>query len=101
MAEIQRSPVEVGSLSHYLQGFIHPRWCRISAINSITIFQAVRMVAALALTSHRLDQEDCERLIVKAAAAGSDMSFDLFMGHVRTKERAGLMKGLLTTMNHL
>ena len=20
------SPVEVGSLSHYLQGFIHPRW---------------------------------------------------------------------------
>ena len=24
-----------GSLSHYLQGFIHPRWCRISSINSI------------------------------------------------------------------
>ena len=30
MEEIRRSPVEVGSLSHYLQGFIHPRWCRIS-----------------------------------------------------------------------
>ena len=28
------APVEVGSLSHYLLGFIHPRWCRISAINS-------------------------------------------------------------------
>ena len=27
-------PVEVGSLSHYLQGSIHPRLCRISAINS-------------------------------------------------------------------
>ena len=26
----------VGSLSHYLQGSIHPRWCRISSINSIT-----------------------------------------------------------------
>ena len=25
----------LGSLSHYLQGFIHPRWCRISSINSI------------------------------------------------------------------
>ena len=25
----------IGSLSHYLQGFIHPRWCRISSINSI------------------------------------------------------------------
>ena len=24
-----------GSLSHDLQGFIHPRWCRISAINSM------------------------------------------------------------------
>ena len=29
------APVEVGSLSHYLQGFIYPNWCRISAINSI------------------------------------------------------------------
>ncbi len=26
----------IGSLSHYLQGFLHPRWCRISSINSIT-----------------------------------------------------------------
>ena len=25
----------IGSLHHYLQGFIHPRWCRISSINSI------------------------------------------------------------------
>ena len=24
------------SLSHYLQGFIHPRWCRISSINSMS-----------------------------------------------------------------
>ena len=24
--EIRRSPVEVGSSSHYLQGFIHPKW---------------------------------------------------------------------------
>ena len=25
-SEIRRSPVEVGSLSHYLEDFIHPRW---------------------------------------------------------------------------
>ena len=31
MEKIRRSPVEVGSLCRYLQGFIHPRWC----INSI------------------------------------------------------------------
>ena len=32
------SPVEVGSLSHHLPGFIHPRWCRISCINSMIRF---------------------------------------------------------------
>ncbi len=32
MAEILHQLI--GSLSHYLQGLIHPRWCRISAINS-------------------------------------------------------------------
>ena len=32
MAEILHQLI--GSLSHYLQGFVHPRWCRISAINS-------------------------------------------------------------------
>ena len=25
----------IGSLSHYLKGFIHPRWCRISSMNSM------------------------------------------------------------------
>ena len=29
------APVEVGSLSEDIQGFVHPRWCRISSINSI------------------------------------------------------------------
>ena len=28
----------IGSLSHCLQGFIHPRWCRISSINSMMAF---------------------------------------------------------------
>ena len=26
----------ISGLSHYLQGFIHPRWCRISSINSMS-----------------------------------------------------------------
>jgi len=35
-SEIRRSPVEVGSLHHHLQGFIHPRWLfGISSINRI------------------------------------------------------------------
>ena len=35
------APVEVGSLSHYVQGFIHPRWCRISCINSMEVMNLV------------------------------------------------------------
>ena len=35
MQEIHRNPVEVGSLSHYFEGLIHPRSCRISSINSM------------------------------------------------------------------
>ena len=30
--KIRQSPVEVGILSHYLHGFLHPGWCRISSI---------------------------------------------------------------------
>ena len=36
-SELRRSPVEVGSLSPYVQGFLQPRWCRISSINGITL----------------------------------------------------------------
>ena len=28
-----------GSLSHYLQGLLHPRWCMISTINSYSMFR--------------------------------------------------------------
>ena len=40
MEELRRSPVEVGSLFHYLQGFIHARWCKISSINSMDSYQS-------------------------------------------------------------
>jgi len=36
MTEIRRSPAEVGGLYLFLKGFIVPRWCKISSINSIT-----------------------------------------------------------------
>ena len=37
MEEIRLSPVEVGSLFHCLQGFIHLRWLfQISSINSMS-----------------------------------------------------------------
>ena len=34
----------ISSLSHYLQGFIHPRWCRISSINSISLILTLHLV---------------------------------------------------------
>ena len=49
----------IGSSSHYLQSFIHPRWYRISAINSkfwevknffITTFQCLEYVSIVRLT---------------------------------------------------
>ena len=43
----------IGGLSHYLQGFIHPRWCRISSINSsilLYVFFPLRMAPALFLS---------------------------------------------------
>eukprot|EP00434_Breviolum_minutum_P006089 symbB.v1.2.005366.t1/scaffold313.1/size231106/2 len=40
--------------------------------SDVAMGEAVRMVAALGLTSHRLDQDDCERLIVKAHALPLD-----------------------------
>ena len=37
MAEILHQLI--GSLSHYLRCFIHPRWCMISSINSTTLLK--------------------------------------------------------------
>ena len=34
--EKKTAPVEVGGLSQYLQGFMHPRCCRVASINSMT-----------------------------------------------------------------
>ena len=41
MAEILHRLID--SLSRYFQGFIHPRWCRISAINSMIVFDGIYM----------------------------------------------------------
>ena len=34
----------VGSLSHYLPGFIHPQWCRIPSINSMLVSGMVTLI---------------------------------------------------------
>ena len=39
----------IDSLSHHLQGFIHPRWCRISSINSSTWKMLVKDQTSLLL----------------------------------------------------
>ena len=36
----------IGSVSHYFQGFIHPRWCRISSINSSVPLSLFRVCTA-------------------------------------------------------
>ena len=48
----------IGSLSHYLQGFIHARWCRISAINSRTLFFLDVLISALFFSGGKLRWEN-------------------------------------------
>ena len=37
----------IGSLSHYLQGFIHPKWCRISEPSTVRIVDLVFILLLL------------------------------------------------------
>ena len=39
----------IGILSHYLQGFLHPRWCRISSINSMILQTVCSLIAKVTL----------------------------------------------------
>ena len=55
MAEILHQLI--GSLSHYLQGFIHPRWCRISAINSINALQVFGDIEAFPEQWRKADED--------------------------------------------
>ena len=41
----------IASLSHYLQGFIHPWWCRSSSINSIGEIKPITMVKCMLVLS--------------------------------------------------
>ena len=54
----------IGSLSRYLQGFIHPRWCKISAINS-TIPEAACLghIAGDSLFHRRVDHYNLPRRV--------------------------------------
>ena len=60
-SEIRRSPVQVGSLSHYLQGLIHPLWLfGISSINSMLGYGSVLFQMVLVL-----GQKKCEHRYAK------------------------------------
>ena len=49
----------IGSLSHYLQSFTHPRWCRISSINSIIEFSSLKVNEAV-LVSFDFQKSGCK-----------------------------------------
>ena len=60
MEEIRRSPVEVSSLSHYFtRCLLHPRRCRISSINSISMCYCRKS---------GLESRNSSKLFVKACA---------------------------------
>ena len=59
----------IGSLSHYFQGFIHPRWCRISSINSIIWKKGTTLSSTSSwciLMCHSKEQEcECFEMFLK------------------------------------
>ena len=54
------APVDVGSLSLYLQGFIGPRWCRTSSINKCST--KIRIILTATATTQLLTSIDLPRL---------------------------------------
>ena len=42
----------IGRSSHYLQGFIHPRWCRIAFSNSISLMESHVSENSIAVATH-------------------------------------------------
>jgi len=50
MVENPCEPVEVGSLSHYLPGFLHARWCRIPSTISMIVYTTTEFFNAVSNT---------------------------------------------------
>ena len=72
------SPGEVGSLSHYLQGLIHLRWCRISCLNSMKWTTEMDMMGyysqkAEQLKQHTLDsaRDTLKKYIIRGRSKGN------------------------------
>ena len=61
MAEILHQLIS--SLFHYLQGFIYPRWCRISSINNITLVVSEELDFGCFDFSHQKSPESSTRLL--------------------------------------
>ena len=63
----------IGSLSHYLQGFLHPTWGRISSINSKPLLSHTCAVAFSMLVSNFLSDIllDTEEVRLQQAFQGS------------------------------
>ncbi len=86
--EILRSPAEVGSLSHYLQGFIHVRWLfGFPSINSISGSDLIFVRKNLSVNSELSDLKKpfCHRCFVEIlnkAGAGSIQSIHTNIAHV-------------------
>ena len=45
-SEIRRSPVEVGSLFHYFQGFMHPRWLAAFLPSTVSLIESLGKISS-------------------------------------------------------
>ena len=85
----------VGSLSHYLQGFVHFRWCRISSINSRSLhfptnvanFEPMEMNMIYTIWIYQ------NRMIVRLSH--SDMMYQMYHNLSSTNQCLPTLPGLL------
>ena len=78
MAEILHQLID--SLSRYFQGFIHPRWCRISAINSMSIFKGF-LAGTLGCNPWRGSIQPPQILVIFTPILGEDSHSDEYFSN--------------------
>ena len=72
----------IGSFPHYLQGFIHPRWCRISSINGMLVFGGAYNLRCLYRGGH-------SSLVTSCQVTGSELLSPLFSEKTSWPMRSG------------
>ena len=74
----------IWSISHYLKGFIHVRWCRISSINSITVDDESKINCNWLSSLSYIAYFWCQKVSVSATFKKNGVQFGTLHGYTLT-----------------